>query len=730
MPPPLKMAKTPSKKVAADSLSRAPVPSSPFWHCVGGSLWWRHYCPEARTRFYGPSQSPNPESKERDRLAPSSEPAPSEPTRGVTGVSALLTGYKRTVRNSTDQPDCCALGDEDECPLKVWNPRRLCARVDLGMDPAGSSGPTEKQDYSAVGADRREIGCAGIALFDMDGTLITTKSGKKFPQSSSDWKLLHPSHIVQKMKYLVDEGYHVVVLSNQLGVQKGHTALASLTEKCDSLQEALSVPVTICLAVDDDLFRKPRTAAASFIFGDLVSHLHRTKCCVSWHELCVTQGSGGSWSFRRQRLSAYPPVFYVGDAAGRLGDCTGAAATDKRAGQRAKGSGNAKGKAKDHSAADLKFALNVGVPFFTPEQFFLELEEAAPPLIAHITGRTVVEGSSRRGWSRQVLQREECATHASGVQSMTSSTAGRAGADRTGSASVYAVPVKASRGPATNPPAKSHPFDPFVLLKSGSEKPQTTREHVCRLRSSQSTCLSAGDSRPAASGGKVAAANDGVEDSEGKIASSSSTSIAKLAEGGPERPVTQPELVILVGAPGSGKSTLAETVFADYTCIRQDDLKTQKKCLNACEAALAQKHNVVVDMQNATRQTRDPYIKLAKGLGTHRVRCVVLNWPKEMCKHMNTYRTLVGRERVKRLQSRLSSASEADASPTQRPSTRFRTESVPSFVLENFYRQVELPSIEAEGVDDVVMFDDTERHFVWENFSNEDERELFFSFLD
>jgi histidinol phosphatase-like enzyme len=43
--------------------------------------------------------------------------------------------------------------------------------------------------------------------------------------------------------------------------------------------------------------------------------------------------------------------FYVGDAAGRAAEA---------------------GRAKDHSVSDLQFAQNVGIAFFTPEQFFLE----------------------------------------------------------------------------------------------------------------------------------------------------------------------------------------------------------------------------------------------------------------------------------------------------------------------------------------------------------------------
>lgn len=52
----------------------------------------------------------------------------------------------------------------------------------------------------------KRIRSTKCACFDMDGTLITTKSGKQFPEDMRDWRLLYPESILTKIKKLNDEG--------------------------------------------------------------------------------------------------------------------------------------------------------------------------------------------------------------------------------------------------------------------------------------------------------------------------------------------------------------------------------------------------------------------------------------------------------------------------------------------------------------------------------------------
>ena len=53
-----------------------------------------------------------------------------------------------------------------------------------------------------------------IASFDLDWTLIKTKSGNKFPKDFDDWELLN-DNIIKKLKYFNNKGYQLIIFSNQ-----------------------------------------------------------------------------------------------------------------------------------------------------------------------------------------------------------------------------------------------------------------------------------------------------------------------------------------------------------------------------------------------------------------------------------------------------------------------------------------------------------------------------------
>lgn len=55
-----------------------------------------------------------------------------------------------------------------------------------------------------------------LVIFDIDGTLVTTKSGETFRKSADDWQWL-PGR-VERCQRLVRDGYRIAFASNQAGV--------------------------------------------------------------------------------------------------------------------------------------------------------------------------------------------------------------------------------------------------------------------------------------------------------------------------------------------------------------------------------------------------------------------------------------------------------------------------------------------------------------------------------
>uniref|UniRef100_A0A8C9WDR4 Polynucleotide kinase 3'-phosphatase n=1 Tax=Scleropages formosus TaxID=113540 RepID=A0A8C9WDR4_SCLFO len=131
--------------------------------------------------------------------------------------------------------------------------------------------------FTAAGVVAREK----IAGFDLDGCIITTKSGKVFPTSPDDWRILYPE-IQPKLASLLKKGFKVFA------------------------------------ATASGIYRKP-------VIG-------------MWEHLC--------------QKSLHTAVS-IADAAGRPVNW----APGK--------------KKKDFSCSDRLFALNIGLQFHTPEEFFL-----------------------------------------------------------------------------------------------------------------------------------------------------------------------------------------------------------------------------------------------------------------------------------------------------------------------------------------------------------------------
>lgn len=165
-----------------------------------------------------------------------------------------------------------------------------------------------------------------IAAFDVDGTIIKTKSGKRFPVNADDWELNLPV-IKSTLEKLYNDDYKIVFFTNQSGVGKDSLKIKDFKRKVENILKALSVPVQVYAALGKGFYRKPLTGM--------------------WNTLTDIKNDDVEIDIKNS--------FYVGDAAGREDSW-------------------APKKKKDHSIADRLFAINIGLLFYTPEEYFLKMK--------------------------------------------------------------------------------------------------------------------------------------------------------------------------------------------------------------------------------------------------------------------------------------------------------------------------------------------------------------------
>ncbi|KAK3903797.1 polynucleotide kinase 3 phosphatase-domain-containing protein [Staphylotrichum tortipilum] len=179
-----------------------------------------------------------------------------------------------------------------------------------------------------------------IAAFDLDSTLITTATGKRHADDPADWKWWHPSVPGRLRQLYNDEGYRLVIFTNQGGLtlhpdpkSKGSkppkNRVPAFKQKCSAVLCQLNLPITLYAATGKDIFRKPRPGM--------------------WAEMKKDFGVAESDIDREGSV-------FVGDAGGRT-------ATPKGP--------NASAVAKDFSCSDRNLAHNIDLEYQTPEEFFL-----------------------------------------------------------------------------------------------------------------------------------------------------------------------------------------------------------------------------------------------------------------------------------------------------------------------------------------------------------------------
>lgn len=159
-----------------------------------------------------------------------------------------------------------------------------------------------------------------VASFDLDWTIIKTKSGATFPKSKDDWELLFGKLTHEVVNQLHKDGFKIVIFTNQAGVAIGRTKPADLEHKFSAIQAELGVPMIFLASTQkESAFRKPQT---------------------------------GMWKVLVKDIFKNKPVdkvnsFYCGDAAGRK-----------------------QKPFNDFSSDDLLYSINLGLKFYTPEMLF------------------------------------------------------------------------------------------------------------------------------------------------------------------------------------------------------------------------------------------------------------------------------------------------------------------------------------------------------------------------
>lgn len=152
-----------------------------------------------------------------------------------------------------------------------------------------------------------------IASFDIDFTIIKTKSGNVFPISFSDWILMY-DNTIEILKQYNDQGYIIVFFTNQKKLTDEN--IGQFINKLESIKSVLNINFACYVSYFDNGYRKPMTG----MFDRFLLDHNITSINVK-------------------------DSFYCGDAAGRIYIC------DKK---------------KDHNITDYYFAKNIGLKFITP----------------------------------------------------------------------------------------------------------------------------------------------------------------------------------------------------------------------------------------------------------------------------------------------------------------------------------------------------------------------------
>lgn len=214
-----------------------------------------------------------------------------------------------------------------------------------------------------------EAGCTQFLAFDLDGTLITTKSGRRFPKDINDWQWFLPRletmkrAIVEELERRGRDSTLLCIFSNQkytgAGKESYATFCGNLRAKFANILNALDLPLVLVAATGADGCRKPRTGMID-VARRIVSKALERRLEAKDHPLTVPPSS-----------ASFVTSESVTEARGNTGAKEVTESSDVKD-LRSMYVGDACGRQGDHSAVDLKFAVNAGWEFQTPEEFFMQ----------------------------------------------------------------------------------------------------------------------------------------------------------------------------------------------------------------------------------------------------------------------------------------------------------------------------------------------------------------------
>lgn len=181
-----------------------------------------------------------------------------------------------------------------------------------------------------------------VAAFDLDGTLINTKSGATFSKGSNDWKLWVNSNtnqpeslIIPKLRHLISQNYFIVIFTNQGAVlaESSSKSYMNFTQKVNLFVKHVQAEIPDFYPI---VFASPKKPTGK-----------KTKVSSQELQLFMRKPQIGMWKELQKKLQKeidLPNSFYVGDAAGRP---------------------------NDFLDSDRMFADNVKLRFKVPEEYFI-----------------------------------------------------------------------------------------------------------------------------------------------------------------------------------------------------------------------------------------------------------------------------------------------------------------------------------------------------------------------